>query len=261
MTTWSALVTRKQLTPLEEAKAVQAMLDEGYTLDGAAQALGWSRQLVTARSKILTLPEVGQALVGSGEIPVSAIDTLLAIADVSPQLAEALVASIAAGKRRRIAARQQRRTIGHALRDAGKDTFGAYLNTIHRGDLKSLRLGKKTDALVAVAEKLHKQVAAGPGEQQAPRLRGAALERATKSVLPASHVRLQRALAAAARTYSARSASSRRARGARSARLRRPTTAISTRASSPRISVTDGRSRRSRARGRHARINHTWRNR
>jgi ParB family chromosome partitioning protein len=46
-------VNRKQLNPVEEARAVQAMLDEGYTLDGAAQALGWSRQLVTARAKIL----------------------------------------------------------------------------------------------------------------------------------------------------------------------------------------------------------------
>ena len=152
-------VTRKQLTPLEEAKAVQAMLDEGYTLDGAAQALGWSRQLVTARAKILKLPEAGQALVGSGEIPVSAIDTLLAIADVSPQLADAVVATIASGA---VAGSQLVNNagwaIGQALRDAGKDTFGAYLNTVHHSDLKSLRLGKKTDALVAEAEKLHKQV-------------------------------------------------------------------------------------------------------
>ena len=102
-------VTRKQLTPLEEAKAVQAMLDEGYTLDGAAQALGWSRQLATARAKILKLPEVGQQLVGSGEIPVSAIDALLAIADVSPQLGEALVAIRRARPGRRVPARQQRR--------------------------------------------------------------------------------------------------------------------------------------------------------
>jgi ParB family chromosome partitioning protein len=50
-------VTRKQLTPLEEARAVQAMLDEGYTLDGAAQALGWSARLVSARAKILLLPQ------------------------------------------------------------------------------------------------------------------------------------------------------------------------------------------------------------
>jgi hypothetical protein len=144
---------------LEEAKAVQAMLDEGYTLDGAAQALGWSRQLATARAKILKLPEVGQQLVGSGEIPVSAVDALLAIADVSPQLGEALVASISRGE---VAGSQLVNNagwaIGQALRDAGKDTFGAYLNTVHPNDLNSLRLGKKTDALVAEGEKLHKQV-------------------------------------------------------------------------------------------------------
>jgi ParB/RepB/Spo0J family partition protein len=152
-------VARKQLTPLEEAKAVQAMLDEGYTLDGAAQALGWSRQLASARAKILKLTEVGQALVGTGEIPVSAIDMLLVIADVSPQIADAICTSIGAGA---VAGSQLVNNagwaIGQALRDAGKDTFGAYLNTVHPNDLKSLRLGKKTDALVAEAEKLHKQV-------------------------------------------------------------------------------------------------------
>ncbi|MGI8729590.1 MAG: ParB/RepB/Spo0J family partition protein [Solirubrobacteraceae bacterium] len=152
-------VTRKQLTPLEEAKAVQAMLDEGYTLDGAAQALGWTRQLVTARAKILKLSEAGQQLVGAGEIPVSAIDVLLAVADVSPQIADAICTSIGAGA---VAGSQLGNNagwaIGQALRDGGKDTFGAYLNTVHPNDLKSLRLGKKTDALVAEAEKLHKQV-------------------------------------------------------------------------------------------------------
>jgi ParB/RepB/Spo0J family partition protein len=152
-------VTRKQLTPLEEANAVQAMLEEGYTLDGAAQALGWSRQLATARAKILKLPEVGQRLVGSGAIPVSAIDTLLVIADVSPQIAQAVVATVASGT---VAGSQLVNNagwaIGQALRDAEKDTFGAYLNTLHHGDLRSLRLGKKTDALVAEAEKLRKQV-------------------------------------------------------------------------------------------------------
>ena len=152
-------VTRKQLTPLEEAKAVQAMLDEGYTLDGAAQALGWTRQLTTARAKILELPEAGQQLVGTGEIPVSAIDTLLAITDVSPQIAQAVVATIASGS---VAGSQLVNnagwSIGQALRNAEKDTFGAYLNTLHHGDLRSLRLGKKTDALVAEAENLHKQV-------------------------------------------------------------------------------------------------------
>jgi ParB/RepB/Spo0J family partition protein len=177
-------VTRKQLTPLEEAKAVQAMLDEGYTLDGAAQALGWTRQLATARAKILKLSEAGQRLVGTGEIPVSAIDTLLAIAEVSPQIAQAVVATVASGG---VAGSQLVNNagwaIGQALRNAEKDTFGAYLNTLHHGDLRSLRLGERTDALVAEAEPLHKQVeqyayahrrsASTPPSRSGPRRRGA----------------------------------------------------------------------------------------
>ncbi|MCA1700343.1 MAG: hypothetical protein LC790_16170 [Actinobacteria bacterium] len=121
-------VTRKQLTPLEEARAVQAMLDEGYTADGAAQALGWSRQLVTARAKILKLPAVGQQLVGMGEIPVSAIDNLLAIGEVSQPIVQAVVEAIAT---QQIGGSQLLHNagwaIGQALRGA-KGTFGEYLN-------------------------------------------------------------------------------------------------------------------------------------
>ena len=39
-------IVRKQLSPLGEARAVGAMLEEGLTLDGAAEALGWTRELV-----------------------------------------------------------------------------------------------------------------------------------------------------------------------------------------------------------------------
>ncbi len=42
-------VLRKALSPLQEAHAVKHMLDEGYTLDGAAAVLGWSAKLVSAR--------------------------------------------------------------------------------------------------------------------------------------------------------------------------------------------------------------------
>jgi ParB/RepB/Spo0J family partition protein len=152
-------VNRKQLNPVEEARAVQAMLDEGYTLDGAAQALGWSRQLVTARAKILKLPAVGQQLVGAGEIPVSAIDNLLAIGGVSPPLVQAVVDTIAAGK---VSGSQlvgnPAWAVGQALRDGPKGTFGAYLNTVDQRELKALRLGKKSDALVVEAEKLHREL-------------------------------------------------------------------------------------------------------
>ncbi len=57
-------ITRKQLNPYEEAKAVRAMLERGLTEDGAAQALGWPKQRVTARVKMLELPERAQQLIG-----------------------------------------------------------------------------------------------------------------------------------------------------------------------------------------------------
>ena len=63
-------VARKQLNPYEEAQAVRAMLADGrLTEDGAAQALGWSRARVTARIKLLELPERAQQLVGAGHDP------------------------------------------------------------------------------------------------------------------------------------------------------------------------------------------------
>jgi len=135
------------------------MLDEGYTLDGAAKALGWSRQLVTARAKILRLPELGQQLVGAGAIAVSAIDTLLAIGEVSPPMAQAVAEWIAAGNSGLQLATNAGWVIGQALRSASANgVFGAYLNDVHSSDLPGLRLGKKSDALVEEAEKLHRQL-------------------------------------------------------------------------------------------------------
>jgi ParB/RepB/Spo0J family partition protein len=84
-------IARKQLDPHEEARAVQAMLADGLSEDGAAQALGWPKARVTARVKLLELPERAQELVGSGVIALSAVDQLRAIGKVSPPLLEALL--------------------------------------------------------------------------------------------------------------------------------------------------------------------------
>jgi ParB/RepB/Spo0J family partition protein len=152
-------VVRKQLSPLEEARAVQHMLDEGYTLDGAATVLGWNRKLVTARAKILDLPETAQRLIGSGELPLSAVGTLTKIAEVSPQLCEAALAPIAAGE---ISGEQFASNpgwvIGHALRESAANVFAAYLATLNQHDITELRLGKKAEAAYAEAEALHKQI-------------------------------------------------------------------------------------------------------
>ena len=149
-------VTRKQLTPLEEARAVQAMLDEGYTLDGAAQALGWSAQRVAARAKILKLSDAGQQLVGTGALALGAIDNLLSVGDVSAPVMEAIVTAIG---REVIGggdfARNPAWAIQRSLGTTGAP-FGAQLTTLRSID--SLRLGKKYAALMVEAEKLHRQV-------------------------------------------------------------------------------------------------------
>ena len=50
------------------------MLDRGLTEDGAAQALGWPKNRVTIRVKILELPERAQQLIGEGVIHLAAVD-------------------------------------------------------------------------------------------------------------------------------------------------------------------------------------------
>jgi ParB/RepB/Spo0J family partition protein len=152
-------VVRKQLSPLEEARAVKHMLDEGYTLDGAATVLGWNRKLVSARSKILDLPETAQQLIGNGKLPVSAIATLTKIADVSAHLCEAALAPIAAGD---VSAQQfvsnPGWVIGYVIRENTTKAFAAYLSTLSNHDVSELRLGKKVEATYAEAEALHKQI-------------------------------------------------------------------------------------------------------
>jgi ParB/RepB/Spo0J family partition protein len=151
-------VVRKQLTPLEEARAVQHMLDEGFTLDGAASALGWSHKLVTERAKILALPLAAQELLGSGELPVSSTALLGAIAAVSPTLCEAAVATVASGK---LSGEQFCAAPAWAIRVAKRDgakVFAATLDVLPPGDAEQLRLGKKADAALAECAALYKKL-------------------------------------------------------------------------------------------------------
>ncbi|MGO8906755.1 MAG: ParB/RepB/Spo0J family partition protein [Solirubrobacteraceae bacterium] len=152
-------VVRKQLSPLQEARAIQHMLDEGYTLDGAATVLGWNRQLVSARAKILDLPETAQRLIGSGVLPLSAVATLSRIAEVSSDLCEAALAPVDAGD---ISGEQFTSNpgwvIGHALREGTTKAFATYLSTLGHHDISELRLGKRSEAAYAEAQLLHRQI-------------------------------------------------------------------------------------------------------
>jgi hypothetical protein len=140
---------------------VRAMLDRGLTEDGAAQALGWPKQRVTARVKILELPERAQQLIGDGVIHLAAVDQLRAIGAVAPDLLDAVIAYLDDGNA--WAAERLMREPGWvldaALTHAGNGkVFAAYLHSAGSHEIAELRLGKKTEQLYADAEKLHKQL-------------------------------------------------------------------------------------------------------
>jgi ParB/RepB/Spo0J family partition protein len=154
-------ITRKQLNPYEEAKAVKAMLDRGLTEDGAAQALGWPKNRVTARVKILEVPERAQQLIGEDVIHLAAVDQLRAIGTVAPDLLDAVIAYLDDGNA--WAAERLTREPGWVLDAAlshggNSKVFAAYLHSASAHEIAELRLGKKTEQLYAQAERLHKQI-------------------------------------------------------------------------------------------------------
>jgi len=139
------------------------MLDKGLTEDGAAQALGWPKARVTARVKLLELPEKARQLVGAGVIPLSAVDQLRSIGTVSPQLLEVLVDYLDADQDGHTWAASQLiadpgYVLGNALRDTDSKVFAANLHQLHPREVEDLRLGKKASEQLAEAEKIHKQV-------------------------------------------------------------------------------------------------------
>lgn len=152
-------VVRKALGPLEEARAVKGMLEEGYTLDGAATVLGWSRSLVSARARLLELPESAQRLLGSGGLPLSSVSALERIVAVSPALCEAALLAVADGT---IDGEQfagnPAWAIGHAIREGAKGVFAADLSTLAATDITELKLGKKSLSAYAQAEELHRKL-------------------------------------------------------------------------------------------------------
>jgi hypothetical protein len=139
---------------------VKAMLETGLSEDGAGQALGWPKARVSARVKILELPESAQQMIGAGVIALSAVYQLRAIGRVSPGLLDAVIAFLADGNEwaaERLA-REPGWVLDSALRDGNVKAFAAYMNQASAHEISELRLGKKTEELYVEAERLHKQI-------------------------------------------------------------------------------------------------------
>jgi hypothetical protein len=170
MTTRSALIARKQLNPYEEALAVQAMLDRGFTHSGA-DVLGWSIKRVAGRVKILELPDRAQQMIGNGSIPLSAVDQLRAIGQVAPALLDAVVAYLDDGNEwaaERLS-HEPGWVLDAAVRDGAVKAFASYLDTVSSYEISALRLGKRAEDQFAKAEKLHNEVS--PHAYGAPPMR------------------------------------------------------------------------------------------
>ncbi len=153
-------IVRSQLNAYEEAIAVQAMLDRGLSEAGAAQALGWSPQRVSARVKLLGLPEQARVMIGEGRIALGAVEQLRAIGTVAPPLLDALIAFLADGNEwaaERLA-REPGWVLDSALRAGDAGVFAEHLSTVNSHSVAGLRLGKKTDDLLGRATELHKQL-------------------------------------------------------------------------------------------------------
>jgi hypothetical protein len=135
------------------------MLNRGYTEDGAAKVLGWPKARVTARIKLLALPERAIALVGAGQVALGSVDQLLAIGRVSAPLLDAVIEFLtiepwAAGR----LAREPGWVLDSVLRADQSDVFAVWLNTVDDCDVRTLKLGKKADANWERAVELTKQL-------------------------------------------------------------------------------------------------------
>lgn len=76
---------RNDLTPVEEARAFQQLLDAGYTIAGLARRLGFNNQRINSRVLLLKLEPEVQELFHSGDLPITLSHALTTIKDPAKQ--------------------------------------------------------------------------------------------------------------------------------------------------------------------------------
>jgi len=154
----SALIVRSALNPYEEAQALAAMLAAGLSQSGAAQALGWPKARVTARTRLLELPEAAQQMVGEGRVALSAVEHLLSIGRVCAPLLDAVIAYLADGNEwaaERLA-REPGWVLDAALRSTDAKVFAEHLGGLSDYELGQLKLGKKAQGQIERVGELSK---------------------------------------------------------------------------------------------------------
>jgi hypothetical protein len=138
------------------------MLDRGLSVDGAGQALGWPKARVTARMRLLELPDRAQRMVGAGELSLSCVEVLRQIGAVSRPIQELVVEYIdhddTAWARDRLEA-EAGWVIGQAIRAIGTSkTWAEYLTGFGTRDVAELKLGKVAEQQMAEIDELFKRL-------------------------------------------------------------------------------------------------------
>lgn len=85
-------LARSDLNTVQEAMTVKRLLDAGFTDKGVQEVVGKSARWVTERKLILKVPEAWHELIAEGYVSAQERRALVGITEVSPQLADALLA-------------------------------------------------------------------------------------------------------------------------------------------------------------------------
>jgi ParB family chromosome partitioning protein len=98
MMAYAENAVRENLTPLEEAMLLAGLISRlGYSLEGAAEHIGMTRELAEARIALLELPEGVREHLADGKLNLRNAATLAPIAAKAPGVAEALAERVASG--------------------------------------------------------------------------------------------------------------------------------------------------------------------
>ncbi len=98
MMAYAENAVRENLTPLEEAMLLAGLISRlGYSLEGAAEQIGMTRELAEARMALLELPERVREHLANGKLNLRNAATLAPIAAKAPGVAAALAERVASG--------------------------------------------------------------------------------------------------------------------------------------------------------------------
>jgi ParB/RepB/Spo0J family partition protein len=154
-------MVRKDLSPYEEAVAIQRVLAEGKSEDQAAELLGMSKQLVTRRVKLLELPDAAQRLIGESTLTLAAVEPMRTIAAANPALLDAVVEFIGEYAEEMAPddfAHRPLSILMAAVEETELDVFAAPLGEVPLKATEVLPDDEPTQALIAEAGDLHKQL-------------------------------------------------------------------------------------------------------